>query len=121
LSTAIWGPIAIVLFASTIVGVVVLYGWGQGRIGDRRVLDERQRAMNDRALVLSYGVATTVFALVLGWLALTASLQGPIVIDMAALSPIIVGFALYLPVLPFAVLAWIEPDVPADDAPADAR
>ena len=34
---------------------------------------------------------------------------------MTDLTPVIIGIALYLPLLPFAALAWIEPDAPADD------
>jgi hypothetical protein len=117
LSTTIWGPIAVVLLSLTIIGAVAVYGYGQGRIGDSRTLDERQRAMNDRALILSYGVATTVFGLALGGIALVASFQGPVVIEMTALTPYLIAFGLYLPLLPFAALAWIEPDLPSDDDP----
>ena len=73
LSLSIWGPITIVLFAATLIGAIATYGFGQGRLGDRSRLDERQRAMNDRALVISYGVVTTVVTLVLGAVYLVAS------------------------------------------------
>jgi hypothetical protein len=48
--TTIWGPIAILLLAMTIVGVVAIYGYGRGRMGESRTLDERERSTNDRAL-----------------------------------------------------------------------
>jgi hypothetical protein len=38
-SGPLWGAISIVLFSATIVGVAVIYGWGQGRMGDRGPLD----------------------------------------------------------------------------------
>jgi hypothetical protein len=62
--------------------------------------------------------------LVLGAVALYLSFVGPITLTMNELGPIALGVALYLPLLPFAALAWIEPDPPADDEPAglpDAR
>jgi hypothetical protein len=116
LSLAIWGPITVVLFGATLGGAIATYAFGQGRMGDRSKLDERQRAMNDRALVVSYGVVTTVVTLVLGAIFLVASFVGPITFQMDALSlSVAVAIGLYLPLLPFAALAWLEPDAPADD------
>jgi hypothetical protein len=114
--TAIWGPIAIALFAITIVGLLAIYGWGQGRISDRRdELDERQRAMLDRALITGYGTLTTAIVALLAVMALYLSFVGPIRIDMTGLTPWVIAVALYVPFLPFAALAWIEADAPADD------
>ena len=119
LPTVVWAPIAVILFATTLVGVVVIYGYGRGRIGESRQLDERERAMLDRALVLGYGAVTTVAVIGLAVLALYLSFVGPITITMTDLTPVVVAVALYLPLLPVAALAWIEPDAPADDdAPA---
>jgi hypothetical protein len=116
LGLAVWGPVTIALFAISLVGALATYAFGQGRMGDRSRLDERQRAMNDRALVISYGVVTTVVTLVLGAIWLVASFVGPITIQMDATSlSVAVAVGLYLPLLPFASLAWIEPDAPADD------
>jgi hypothetical protein len=116
LSSRIWGPVAIVLFAITLVGIVAIYGWGRGRMSERRgQLDERQRAMVDRALITGYGALTTVIVLILGGLALYLSFVGPITLDMTGLNAWIIAVALYVPFLPFAALAWIEPDAPADD------
>jgi hypothetical protein len=116
LPNAVWGPIAIALFATTLVGVLVIYGWGQGRISDRRdELDERQRAMVDRALITGYGALTTAIVALLGVMALYLSFIGPITIDMTGLTPWIIAVALYVPFLPFAALAWVEADPPVDD------
>src|SRR5262245_54705736 len=118
--TAIWGPIAILLFAITIIGVVAIYGWGQGRISERREqMDERQRAMLDRALVTAYGALTTVIVAILAVVALYLSFIGPITLDMSNLTPWVIAVALYVPFLPFAALAWIETDAPGDDGLAD--
>ena len=116
LSQSIWAPIAIVLFLISLIGVFAIYGYGQGRIGESRgqVLDERQRALRSQALVTSYGIATTVIGLGVAAVALLA-LQGPITIGFAEMVPVVIGLGLYLPFLPFASLAWIEPDAPADD------
>jgi type IV secretory pathway TrbD component len=113
--TEIWGPIAIALFAATLVGVFAIYGYSGRRMDRRRNLDERQLAMIDRAMVVSYGVLTAVIGLLLGGLALWLTFGGPITFGMGELTPFIIGAALYEPVLPFAALAWIEPDLPADD------
>ncbi|MFL5778963.1 MAG: hypothetical protein ACJ761_08480 [Chloroflexota bacterium] len=114
-SETIWGPVSIVLFATTLVGLVVVYGFGQSRIGGSAVLDERQRAMNDRALVLGYGVLTTFIVAVAALIAVYASFVGPITITMDAFTSVAIAIGLYVPALPFAALAWIEPDVPSDD------
>lgn len=116
LPNAVWGPIAIALFAVTIVGLLAIYGWGQGRISDRRdELDERQRAMLDRALIAGYGALTTAIVALLAVMALYLSFVGTITIDMAGLTPWVIAVALYVPFLPFAALAWIEADAPLDD------
>lgn len=117
LSLTIWGPITIVLFSATVIGAIATYAFGQGRMGDRSRLDERQRAMSDRALVVSYGIVTTSVTLILGAIYLVASFGGPITFQMDATAlSLAVAAGLYLPLLPFAALAWIEPDAPADDA-----
>ncbi|HEV7810931.1 MAG TPA: hypothetical protein VGO64_10045 [Candidatus Limnocylindrales bacterium] len=125
-ATAIWTPIAIALFVLTLVGVFTVYGYARDRMvpgwfpffrnaaSDRHPLDERQRAMHDRSLVVSYRVLTIAVGLTIGAAAGVASNE-PIVLDFPALLPFIVVFALYVPFLPYAVLAWIEEDVPADE------
>jgi hypothetical protein len=115
LSNTIWAPIAIALFAITLVGVFAIYGYGQGRMNERDRLDERQRAMVDQALVASYGALTTLIVAISGILALSLSFAGPIVLDMGVLTPWLIAIGLYVPFLPFAALAWIEPDAQADD------
>src|SRR4051794_17034359 len=62
LGTAIWAPIAVALFGLTLAGVFLVYGFARDRmvwgwfpffmktVSVRHPLDERQRAMHDRAL-----------------------------------------------------------------------
>jgi hypothetical protein len=114
-SGTLWGPISVVLFSATLIGVVAVYGYGQGRMDRRQVLDERQRTMVDRALVVSYGVVTTVIVLGGGLLAIYLSFIGPLEVQMTVLTPWFIALGLYVPFLPFAALAWIEPDVPGED------
>jgi hypothetical protein len=110
---ALWAPIAFLLMAATVIGCFATYGFAGDRIHGRAHLDERERAMNDRAVVLSYGIMTTVLVAALAWLALAAYGE-PIVIEMTALTPVLIAAGVFVPMLPFAVLAWIEPDVDRD-------
>ena len=121
LPTVIWAPIAIVLMGLTVVGCFATYGFAGDRMRGRTSLDERERAMNDRAIVLSYGVVTTIIVAGLAWLALAAYGE-PLVIEMSALTPILIAAGVFVPLLPFAMLAWIEPDaVPDDEGPGSPR
>ena len=111
--TLAWFPVAIALIVLTFVGVVITYFWARGRVGDTP-LDERQREMVTRANVISYGVLATVIVLISGALVIAASFRGPVVVTMEGLTPFLVALGLYLPMLPAAALAWIEPDLDSD-------
>jgi hypothetical protein len=111
----IWAPIAIGLFSATLVGAVAVYGYGQGRMDARARLDERERQMVDHALIVSYGVLATAVSLALGALAIVASFQ-TVEIHMETLAPWLIAAGVYLPMLPFASMAWTEPDAPIDEA-----
>jgi hypothetical protein len=111
----IWAPLTIALFSATIAGVVGIYGYGQGRIDHRDRLDERQRSTVDQALIVSYGILTTIIVVIAGLLAAYLSFVGTIQLEMGALGPWFIAIGVYVPLLPFAALAWIEPDAPPDD------
>jgi len=113
----VWAPIALLLTAATVVGVVAIYGFARGRadLGSAH-LDERQAQVRDRAWALSYATVVIVIALALVGLMVVRSSSGQDVV----LSGDLIGYlattaAIYLPVLPAAILAWIEPDVPTDE------
>jgi hypothetical protein len=117
ISLAAWAPVATVLMAFTVIGVVAIFGYARGRadLGSGR-LDERQAQLRDRAWALSYAIVIIAIALVLVSLMVVRSSSG---MDVA-LSGELIGYAattaaIYLPVLPPAVLAWMEPDAPRDE------
>ena len=113
----IWAPITIALFSATIVGAVrALRLYGQGRMDRRDRLDERQRSMLDQALVVSYGVLTTVIVIIAGCPGdRTSASSVRSSSRWARLTPWLIAIGVYVPLLPFAALAWIEPDAPGDD------
>ena len=115
LGGAVWAPVGIVLFSMTVLGVVVVSGYAQDRFDKRASFDERQRGMVDRALIASYGVLTVVIVGIAGVIAVYASFIGPVVLEMTAFSPWLIAIGVYVPLLPLAALAWLEPDAPADD------
>ena len=114
LPSLVWAPIAMILFLLTLVGAIAIYGYGQGRMDRRARLDERERQMVDHALIVSYGVLATAVTLALGALAVAASFDA-VVIRMESLAPWLIAAGVYLPMLPFAAMAWTEPDPPADE------
>lgn len=118
LSSSLWAPIAIVLFTSTLAGVVAIYGYARDRASMTGDLDERERHVRDQAWIAAYGVLTTVLVLALAALAGLNLAYGPITVGMDVLTPVFVGLGLYVPVLPAAMLAWQEPDAPHDEPSA---
>ncbi len=114
----VWAPIAIALMAVSLIGVAITYSWARTRTELAALLDERQRAMLDRAHVIGYGVLGTVIVALSGVLAVMASFGGPVIVTMEGLTPFFIALGLYLPMLPSAILAWIEPDPAADDPEA---
>jgi hypothetical protein len=116
LSTTVWAPVAVVLMSMTIFGTFAIYGFARDRASLKiETLDERQRALRDRAVVLSYLVLSTVVTLVLGLAAIWAAFVGPIRLEFGDMAGWLVAFGVFLPILPSAALAWIEPDEPSDE------
>ena len=120
-SPALWAPVTVALFSMTFIGYVGVVGFARGRAEMSADLDERQSQVRDRALSLAYGVVTTAVVAVLAGVALYTSFVGPITLDMTSLTPILIAIGLYLPILPSAVLAWIEPDLPNEVDPVTGR
>jgi hypothetical protein len=115
LPSLVWAPVSIALFSATVVGLVAIAGYAQGRFDQRDSFDERQRAMVDRAFIVSYGALTTLIVVIVGAMAVYLSFIGPITFEMSVFSPWFIAIGVYIPFLPLAALAWIEPDPPSDD------
>jgi len=116
LSRTIWAPIVIVLFGATLAGVFAIYGYARDRASMDAALDEREQRIRDQAWIHAYGFLSVVVVAVVAILALVTSFVGPVTIGMEVIGPVGISLALYLPILPSAMLAWTEPDIPADDA-----
>jgi hypothetical protein len=114
----IWAPIAFALLGLSFLGVAIVYGWARSRTEPVARLDERQRAMLDRAHVIGYALLGALVTAISGVLALMATFNGAITVTMEGLTPFLIALGLYLPMLPSAILAWIEPDPASDDLEA---
>jgi hypothetical protein len=113
----LWPPVAIVLMFGFMVGIVAIYAMTRSRAEPTAAeLDERQRDLAVRARALSYGVLLTAIVAIAGLWAVYVTLVGPVTIGPEWLIPVAIVAGVYLPVLPSAVLAWIEPDAPPDEA-----
>lgn len=123
LPLAAWAPFATVLTGSTVVGVIAIHACVRGRADlGMGHLDERQARLRDRAWTLSYATVVVAIAVALVGLMIVRSTSGTDVV----LSGDVIGYvatmaAIYLPVLPAAVLAWIEPDAPPEEADGITR
>jgi hypothetical protein len=110
----------LVLAQAGLAGAVLDRGW-RAAIGARG-LDERQRQLRDRAAYLSYRIvcAAVVIPVVVLWGATLVSPfdpWGPVTLDptsLIALAVCVSVLCICLNVLPMAVVAWIEPDPPAE-------
>jgi hypothetical protein len=114
--SALWAPIAIALMFGFAAGVFVIYGTTRNRAEPEALeLDERQRDLAVRARALSYGVLLAgIVAIAAVWAVYVTSV-GPVTLGPELLLPVAIVVGVYLPVLPSAVLAWIEPDSPPED------
>ena len=112
----LWAPIAILLLVGFAIGVFVIYGVTRNRAEPEATeLDERQRDLAVRARALSYtGVLVCVVALAGAW-AVYVTTIGPFTLGAGWLLTVAIVVGVYLPILPSAVLAWIEPDAPPED------
>lgn len=109
---AVWGPFDFVLLLVSAVGAFILYAWG----GRSRKPDERERQLRDRAWVLAYAILSigVVAAFVVASI-IVLGLDRTIVIDGRVMSGAATIFGVLVPVLPYATLAWLEPNAPAED------
>jgi len=108
----VWGPVSFVLIGMTIVGSFVLYRYVRDRADmPGRRLDERERALRDRAWILSYQVlsAVVVAGVVITGIAVFV-IGRPVTLDAGLVNALVLCVGVLLPILPAAALAWIEPD-----------
>lgn len=112
-----WTLLAVVPIVIVELGGLVALATYVGHRADPRhgSLDERQRTLAMRAQAVGYSVLATVVAAVVLSLAAWIALVGPIDLDTAIALPLAIMVVVYLPVIPSAVLAWIDPDAPVDD------
>ncbi len=111
----IWGPISFLLIGATAGGSLILYWFVRDRANTRADLDERQRQLRDRAMVLCYQVLSTVVVLAVAGVAIPVLLLGHVVtLDGTVVGALALSVAVLIPLLPVAALAWIEPDAPSE-------
>jgi len=112
----LWAPVAIILMFGFAAGLFVIYAITRNRAEPEALeLDERQRDLAVHARALSYGVLLAVIVAITAAWAVYVTTFGPVVLGAELLLPVAIVVGIYLPVLPSAVLAWIEPDAPPED------
>ena len=110
-----WGPVSFVLIGVTAAGSLILYRFVSDRADLRANLDERQRQLRDRAMVLAYQVMSgVVVAAVAGVAIWVLGLGRTINLDGAIVGGLAISVGVIIPLLPIAALAWIEPDAPPE-------
>jgi hypothetical protein len=67
---------------------------------------------------VSYIALSTVVAAAAGIAAAWATFVGPIRLEFGDIAGWLIALAVFVPLLPSAALAWIEPDEPTDDREA---
>jgi hypothetical protein len=111
----IWGPISFLLIGATAGGSLILYWFVRDRANTRADLDERQRQLRDRAMVLCYQVLSAVVVLAAAGVAIPVLLLGHVVtLDGTVVGALALSVGVLIPLLPVAALAWIEPDAPSE-------
>jgi hypothetical protein len=115
ISSVVWAPFAVIFMSATVLGLFAIYGYARDRAQMSTELDERERQLRDQAWILSYVVLSTVVVAIMGGLAFWLTFVGPLTLNFGDLSGWFIALGVFLPTLPSAALAWLEPDEPADD------
>ncbi len=112
----LWAPIAILLLFGFAIGIFVIYAVTRNRAEPEAIeLDERQRDLAIRARALSYGILLAFIVGITGIWAIYVTTVGPVTIGAEWLLTVAIAVGVYLPILPSAVLAWVEPDAPPEE------
>jgi Ca2+/Na+ antiporter len=112
----VWTVVVAGLGLGVMLGAFGLYGFqtSMAHVPDAQ-LDERQIAIRDRAYLVSYRILATF--MLLGIFALSIApdvLDRPLVVTFETMQPLMWGALLYSLILPSAVIAWQEPDLPGE-------
>lgn len=111
----VWGPVSFLLVGATAGGSLVLYRFVRDRADLRANLDERQRQLRDRAMVLAYQVLSGVVVLAVVGVAIQVLVMGRVVtLDAGVVGALAISVGVLIPLLPTAALAWVEPDAPPE-------
>jgi hypothetical protein len=112
----LWAPIAILLLFGFAIGIFIIYAVTRNRAEPEAIeLDERQRDLAVRARALSYGILLAFIVAIAGLWAIHVTTVGPVTLGAEWLLTVAIVVGVYLPILPSAVLAWIEPDAPPEE------
>ena len=110
-----WGPISFLLIGMTAGGSLILYRFVRDRADLRANLDERQRQLRDRAMVLAYQVMAVAVVAVVAVIAILVLVMGrTVTLDGTIVGGLAITAGVLIPLLPTAALAWIEPDAPPE-------
>jgi cytochrome bd-type quinol oxidase subunit 2 len=104
----------LVLLLVGVAATLIVWRWSRNRARwEDEGLDERDRRERDRSWAMSYRILALAVILVPGTLA-ALSLAGA---DVAAevVRQVLVAMIGLVLILPTLVLAWVEPDMPAED------
>jgi hypothetical protein len=105
----------LLIIAATVVALWVSYVYARGRIDGRRVrLAEWDRHLAVRVYALSNRVLAVVLLAAAAAVEIYLTTGNVITVDAADFLPVLMWVILYVPALPVLMLAWIEPELPAD-------
>jgi hypothetical protein len=112
-----WTVVVAGLGLGVLLGALALYQFqtSLAHMPDAQ-LDERQIAIRDRAYLMSYRILAVI--MLLGIFAFSIApdvLDRPLTITFETMQPLTWGAILYSLILPSAVIAWQEPDLPGEE------
>ena len=111
----LWGPVSFLLILVTVAGALVLYAFVRDRVNHGARLDERQRALRDRAWVFCYEILSAVIVIAVAVVAVLVLVLGhDVTLDGGVVSGLALCVGVLIPLLPVAALTWVEPDPPAE-------
>jgi hypothetical protein len=101
----------------TLAALTVAYGCARGRTDGRRRtrLDERELALRQEAYALSHRVLAVILIAATAVTEVYLTSGNTLRLDANTFWSVATWVIVYLPALPSLMLAWIEPNQPADD------